>query len=96
MSLPESSYDYNQNYFQILKTKQTAWIRGETTNEEPELDFTLIAMKLSDTEIKRNSKEKLGFNRGSGANDNTNVRNLKLLLLLLLLLQLLLVVVSEN
>jgi hypothetical protein len=22
MSLPESSYDYNQNYFQILKTKQ--------------------------------------------------------------------------
>jgi hypothetical protein len=53
------------------------------------------------TEIKRNSKEKPGFNQGSGGNDNTNVRNLQLLLLpllllLLLLLQLLLVVVSEN
>jgi hypothetical protein len=34
-------------------------------------------MKLSDTEIKRNSKEKLGFNQGSGGNDNTNVRNFK-------------------
>jgi hypothetical protein len=28
MSLPESSY------FQILKTKQKAWIRGATTNED--------------------------------------------------------------
>jgi hypothetical protein len=59
---------------------------------------TLIAMKLSDTEIKRHSKEKLGFNQGSGGNGKTNMRNLKLLLLLLLLLllQLLLVVVSEK
>jgi hypothetical protein len=85
MSLPESSYDYNQNYFQILKTKQKARIRGQRQMKTRVGLHTLIAMKLSDTEIKRNSQEKLGFNQGSGGNDKTNMRNLKLLLLLLLL-----------